>query len=280
MKRKLETRPINKLKAHPHQGEFFQELSEPELQALAWDIHQNGLVSPIEILPDGTIVCGHQRVRAYVSLKKTEIECWIRDDLAEKGEAAVEDRFLADNANRRQMSGLELARVYVRRKELANKSGCGGDVREALGKFFGKSGRTLDRLARILRTPIEVQRAFDKGKLTLHEAGRVADFSAENRDQLVKSIQAGTAPREAFKQLLTRLGKSQDQGVSFVETIQAQLQRIATLADRSLAAKSQQPQAFDEAAQLAEAIAATLLRQKKAWAKNRQAFAESLNSPA
>ena len=55
---------ISKLKEHPKQTALFGNVSDAELAALVADIKANGLHDPVEILPDGVIVAGHQRVRA------------------------------------------------------------------------------------------------------------------------------------------------------------------------------------------------------------------------
>ncbi len=77
-KRRIEYREITKLKPHPLQATFFRDLSDVELQALADDIEKNELKDPPEILPDGTIICGNQRIRAYQLLERETIPCWIR----------------------------------------------------------------------------------------------------------------------------------------------------------------------------------------------------------
>ena len=97
-KRKVQHWDITKLKRHPKQAEFFNDLSDTELQSLARDIEDNGQLTPVEILPDGTIIAGHQRVRAVKSLGWEKVRVWVRQDLADAGEEAVEKRLLEASA--------------------------------------------------------------------------------------------------------------------------------------------------------------------------------------
>jgi ParB-like chromosome segregation protein Spo0J len=59
---------ISRLKARPQQAAIFGDVSAAELDALAADMTEHGQRDPVEILPDGTIAAGHQRVRAAKKL--------------------------------------------------------------------------------------------------------------------------------------------------------------------------------------------------------------------
>jgi hypothetical protein len=50
---------IKDLKAHPRQAQLFKDLPFHLLRDLAQDMQARGLQNALEILPDGTIVCGH-----------------------------------------------------------------------------------------------------------------------------------------------------------------------------------------------------------------------------
>jgi hypothetical protein len=68
-----------------------------ELRELAQSMRDHGLQTPLEILPDGTIVCGHQRARAANLLGWEEIDVWVNHELAVHGDLAVEQRMSQDN---------------------------------------------------------------------------------------------------------------------------------------------------------------------------------------
>lgn len=203
---------VEDLTAHPQQPDLFPDLPNVELQSLADDIKKNGLIHPVEILPGGTIIAGHQRVRAAKLLGWTEIRCWIRDDLADAGEAAVEHRLIEDNFNRRQLTMLDRARCFRRLRELYHgKRGLNGkvkgDLRDYLAAQFGVSGRTLDRWDRVLDTPLAIQQAVSSNKLTLDLGGKVADLSKEAQLEIAEKIRNGEDAKEVVVEYIKQEGK-------------------------------------------------------------------------
>src|SRR5262245_14825067 len=88
---------LARLKGHPLQAVMFGDLSDEELRALAEDMREHGQRTPVEVLPDGTVLTGHQRIRAARLLGWTEITVVVRRDLAEAGPAAQETHFINDN---------------------------------------------------------------------------------------------------------------------------------------------------------------------------------------
>src|SRR5215510_2358776 len=85
---KVQKWKISRLKNHPLQKTMFGDLPDAELRALAEDMRANKQKDPVEILPDGTVLAGHQRIRAARLLGWAEVDVVIRHDLAEAGAAA------------------------------------------------------------------------------------------------------------------------------------------------------------------------------------------------
>lgn len=197
----IEKRRLADLSPHPKQAGLFEELPEEQIKALAENIKANGLHHEIEILPDGTIVCGHQRARALKLLGWEEVNCWVRYDL---DDLAVEARLIDDNLQRRQLSPLEAARCYKRLKEMGwnrwtDEVKKREDLRDVIGRRLGLSGRKLDRLIRILDAPVEVQRAYETGVLTQADAEWVGQSSKEVQEKIAREIDSGVSSREAVK---------------------------------------------------------------------------------
>lgn len=198
-----------KLKAHPQQTVMFDDLPEVELLALADDIQKNGLRHPVEILPCGTIIAGHQRVRAARYLEWTEIDVIIRRDLASKGAGAVEAHLIRDNFTRRQLSPLARARCIHRLVEVEATGSlrCNGSARREqikaeIGRRLQMSARNVTRYLLVLSAPLEVQRAFDLGELTLVSAGRVTLLPKDKQKDLVERIENDEPIAQVVKELL------------------------------------------------------------------------------
>src|SRR5690242_6982515 len=138
MSRKTKNMPvlwrIDRLRPHPKQAACFNDLSEEDLAELVRDIEANGQRTPAEVLPDGTILCGHQRVRALLLLGRKTVWVVVRADLAGDRRAA-ELLMIEDNLHRRQLSALDRVRCYVRIVELEQRKEFRRLEREEHGTF-------------------------------------------------------------------------------------------------------------------------------------------------
>jgi ParB-like chromosome segregation protein Spo0J len=170
---------LRDLLSYPTQRTYFENLSDVDLARLADDIDRNGLRSAIEVLgentaglPRGTILSGHQRKRALLSLGKKNSTVIVRNDLRDATPAEIERLFLEANLNRRQMHPLDKARSVLRLFEIERARRRGesvitGEARDRVGKAIGVSGRTVSRYLGVLRTSAAVQAAFRSGQLSL-----------------------------------------------------------------------------------------------------------------
>jgi ParB family chromosome partitioning protein len=181
---KTEYRKPSELSPHPEQAKIFGDLPPHKFDELVENIRKERLKVPIEILPDGTMVCGHNRVRAAQTLGMETISVIVRHDLAAAGEAAVLQRMIEDNLVRRQLSPLAQARAYLALKQQQRaypSSNLGArardELRDQIGAAFDMSGRNVDRYLAVLRTPRAVQDAFDQGRLPLNLAARVSTLA-------------------------------------------------------------------------------------------------------
>lgn len=192
----FEVRSLDDLFLHPLHDEFARP-ADHEIENLKEDIERRGLQHAIEVTPDGVVLTGRKRCIALGELGHTEVLCRVRYDLAEKGEADIAQHVLADNIVRHQASPLELARAYMLLR--ANwPHPPTGDRRDAIGEFLNISGRSLDRLARVLKTPRPIQDAFDAGKLTLLEANRIASMPLAQQKAIAAEIARFVDPKAAL----------------------------------------------------------------------------------
>jgi ParB-like chromosome segregation protein Spo0J len=259
---------LKDLKPHPRQAELFPDLHILLLRDLAQDMEARGLKEPLEILPDGTIVCGHQRKRAAELNGWDEIDVWVNHELAKQGPLAVEQRLIEDNLVGRKLDRLDQVRCYRRLVEMApdtpaeqRRDHQHGRLRDIIGDRLGISGRTLERYLRVLETPAEVQDAFRAGRISLVNASKVAGLPLEVQQQLAADLRAGTDPKQAVAASLA--GREPDpfeavfgpflRGLArYVPAVQPQADRITKLAPGEVAVL-----------QDARALIGQLLRQAK-----------------
>jgi ParB/RepB/Spo0J family partition protein len=109
--RRRSTRDLDGLTAHRLQSALFRPLSDKEHARLVEDIRAHGVLQPIEVTAHGTIIDGHERVRAARALGLTEISVRVRDDLTDQ--TAIDRRHAEANLNRRQLDPLDRARLAL-----------------------------------------------------------------------------------------------------------------------------------------------------------------------
>lgn len=192
----FEVRSLDDLFLHPLHEEFARP-ADHEIENLKEDIERRGLQHPIEITPDGVVLAGRKRCMALSELGYAEVLCRVRYDLADADEATMAQHVLADNIVRHQASSLELARAYKLLRENWPHPPT-GDLRDAIGEFLNMSGRSLDRLSRVLKTPRPIQDAFEAGRLTLLEANRIASMPPAQQEAIATEIARSVEPKAAL----------------------------------------------------------------------------------
>jgi ParB-like chromosome segregation protein Spo0J len=135
------------------------------INSLAANIADVGLLHPPVVRPDGTLAVGHRRIAAYQQLGQTEIPVTV-DEVKEIVQAE-----LAENAHRKDYSPSEIDAIrraiepveQAAAKERQRRHGGtapgkhsgkistsdAGKVRDKIGKFAGISGKTLGKIAEV-----------------------------------------------------------------------------------------------------------------------------------
>lgn len=218
----VEKRAVCDLHEHPEQPDLIGDVSEGELSDLVESIRQNGLQHPIEILPDGTVVAGHQRLRAVKILGWTEVDVVVRDDLAQAGEDAVVMYLIEDNLHRRQMDPLAIARAYrylkviERDRDYAELSyDDRRDIRDRIAARLGGhySGRTLDRYEQVLDMPRAVQDAVIAKQLPLTLAVKITKLRQAHKQAITDRIEAGEPAKTVVEEYVRPRNKSGGNGL-------------------------------------------------------------------
>lgn len=203
MKRASRTEPRKLADLHPYPDQrLFGDLSDAEVESLAEDMRRRGLDHPIHILPDGTIVQGHQRVRAAQLLGWGEIDVVVRNDLAGNADATHE-AFICDNFHRRQLSPLAKARCARELFERTKQNSCEAEAatREYVGNLLGQSGRNVQRYLQVLRLPEALQEAFDQHAIGFKDVTRFLSQNRERQAQVALIAQQGGDLKQAMESL-------------------------------------------------------------------------------
>ncbi|HUE16722.1 MAG TPA: ParB/RepB/Spo0J family partition protein, partial [Planctomycetaceae bacterium] len=193
--RSVEKRCVDSLRPHPRQNELFPDLPEHEFQALVEDIRKNGIRNPPEILPDGTILAGHQRLRAARELGWEEINVVVRDDLRDADEATIFEEFVYDNLLRRHLTKLhqakcaiELARGECERRDFIFDWQREKLILTSVMERLAWCKKNAARYIHVSQTPLPIQEAFDRKLLKLVDAAGIANLPKENQERLAASV--------------------------------------------------------------------------------------------
>ena len=210
--------PIDQLHPHPRQDELFLPLPEKQFEDFVADIRRRRIQQPPEILVEnaaglvpGTLLIGHQRVRAAKVLGFTEIEVRIRHDLAQASSEELEEIVIGDNFYRRQVTPLQQAKLTLRLYELELERLPGPasffdeqTARQRIADRINRSSKTVERHLAILRTPIEVQQAYNEERLKIEPAVKVAHLPQDVQQKIAEQIRAGQDPQSVVNPFLQK----------------------------------------------------------------------------
>lgn len=115
-----------KLKDHPLNKELFDDINPAGFNSLKTDIQNNGIKTELHVLPDYTILAGHQRFKAAKELQLEKVPVKILTNLTTP--EAVETYIITDNLLRRHLSVEQRAPLEYRLYKIKTK-GWGGDRR-------------------------------------------------------------------------------------------------------------------------------------------------------
>lgn len=139
-------------------GQPRQSFDEESLQELADSIREQGVISPIVVVKKGKkyqIVAGERRFRASKLAEKETIPAIVRS-LSDQNRLELA---IIENAQREDLSAIELATAYAKLKDQFNLSN------DEIGKRVGKSGTSVKNTMRLLKLPEEVKKVMQEHHL-------------------------------------------------------------------------------------------------------------------
>lgn len=186
--------PVFLLKPHPKNKEFFPDgLPEALWREMVEDIKENGILNPLIVSPDYTVLAGHLRLEAAKEAGLTHVPVVIRDMAPESDEAV--GLLIRDNLLRRQLSDMQVARLIRALKEkysikpgkpVNGKHGIEKhDKMSELTKLTGMNERQIQRYDKLNDLIPEIQELVSSGKLGSTAAYELAFLSPETQKQLL-----------------------------------------------------------------------------------------------
>lgn len=253
--------PINILKPHRKNKEFFPDSLPDRLwQEMVGDIRLNGILNPLIVTPDYTVLAGHLRLEAAKEAGLTHVPVIIKD-LDPEGDEAVE-LLIKDNLLRRQLSDVQVARLI---RVLKEKYG----VKKGNNQFLGGASA---KIAEATGLPERTVRHLDKLNDLIPDLQVLVESGKWNTTTVASII--GSLPPEEQEELFTSLGEFGICGLSVKEAqgLKKELdsirkeknalqERLVELKDEKEALSRQLADLQDSLASVEEEIAEKLGRQ-------------------
>lgn len=195
------------LKPHPKNSYFFDDITGEKWEEILESVGTRGVIEPIVITQDNTIVSGHQRVRACKELGIEEVKCEVRE--YDNEDDVILDLLDANEKQRGTIGGStiklgrrikEYERIGGVRNGSANPKGTSiGSSSDNVGSLTQKDiadklGISVDTLAnakKLASAPQEVQDAVETGEISPSFAIRkICSLPEDQQIHLVKRIPA------------------------------------------------------------------------------------------
>ena len=185
---------INELKSHPRNNEFFDDMTGEKWNEFLELIKAHGVIEPIVVTQNRTIVSGHQRVRACKELGIPKINCEVRI-------YSSEDEVLRDlietNIRRRGDVGGSTKQISMRIKELERIYG----IKQGGSGYYGNQHEELRNNFATPKTQDDLAKEMNMSVRTLQNYKKLTEMIPELSDLVDTGIVSNTTALAIVKQL-------------------------------------------------------------------------------
>lgn len=197
MSRNITKIAVSALKVHPNNQDFFDDINGEQYDNFKKSIEEEGILTPLIVASDMTIISGHQRYRVAKELGIELVPVILEEDLINEDEKLK--MLLACNFGRLKNDELKQRKVIAKYVELCGlKHGdnqwrcttCPSKTIKEIAEELGKSERYVKEIVEFERnlTP-EIKELVKEGKITRTTATRVwAKLSKEEQQEFLNEL--------------------------------------------------------------------------------------------
>lgn len=167
-----------------------------DIEQLAGDIKENGLIQPIVVSKDLVLLCGERRLRACKKLGMTEVDAVVKD-ASDAHQALVLE--ISENESRKPFTVSErlayaakllpLAKEEARERQSGDRTGREGKgkVRDIVAKDVGLgSGKTYERAKAVSESgQSDLIQAMDEGEMSIRAAYEELQKRCQKQEQTI-----------------------------------------------------------------------------------------------
>lgn len=199
MSRQIMNISPNALKPHPRNEEFFSNAEGEDYQRLKESIQELGVLTPLRVSSDMTIVSGHQRWRAAKELGLESVPVEIDEGLKDEDEKLIQ--LIAANFGRMKNDPIKQGKWLVEYERLrgvrdgryGKRSLDGNNSRlntqSVIAEELGMDTSTLRNLKRLTKLIPELQEVISEGNITPTTGYKLLSrLSEEEQHQLLEKL--------------------------------------------------------------------------------------------
>jgi len=184
------------LKAHPRNDEFFDDVNGADFDRLVESIREHGVLTPLRVTKDMTLISGHQRKRAALEAGVTEVPVII-DGSTDDNEVLM--KLIETNFGRIKNDPIKQAKWIKEYEELrgvrsdaGRPKKCGDNLRisqDDIAKELGIDARTVRALKSLLKLDPAIQQLISDGNITPTTGFKIiAKLSPEDQRKLIDKL--------------------------------------------------------------------------------------------
>ncbi|WP_195970430.1 ParB/RepB/Spo0J family partition protein [Clostridium thermobutyricum] len=186
---------VDILKVHPRNTEFFDDIQGEQYEKFKNSIKEDGILTPLIVSPDMTIISGHQRYQAAKDLNIGLVPVIIKEELLDEKEKLK--KLLATNFGRLKNDPVKQGRVFKEYEKLVGvKQGRPSKSRqivvisqEEMAKELGVDVRTLQRLKKLNSLSPDLQELISDGTVKYTTALNVwGKLTNEDQSKLIEEL--------------------------------------------------------------------------------------------
>ena len=184
------------LKAHPRNDEFFDDVNGADFDRLVESIREHGVLTPLRVTKDMTLISGHQRKRAALEAGVTEVPVII-DGSTDDSEVLM--KLIETNFGRIKNDPIKQAKWIKEYEELRGVRN-GGDRKSDRNNYdlitqkdiadeLGVSVPTITNLKKLLKLDPAIQQLISDGNITPTTGFKlIAKLSPEDQRKLIDKL--------------------------------------------------------------------------------------------
>lgn len=184
------------LKVHPRNDEFFDDVNGADFDRLVESIREHGVLTPLRVTKDMTLISGHQRKRAALEAGVTEVPVII-DGSTDDNEVLM--KLIETNFGRIKNDPIKQAKWIKEYEELrgvrqgsignAQRDNLAGITQKEIAKELGLSPKTLQSLKSLLKLDPAIQQLISDGNITPTVGFKlIAKLSPEDQRKLIDKL--------------------------------------------------------------------------------------------